>query len=235
MADDAVNNSEEGTPVILRGVSEFDTADPELPYFRDIGIPRDDCSRYKYFMNTYNRRGTWGFVIFRTVYTPESDRIFASVLGKIENYVRTGLVDENLYYEKERHLAECERLVDIIMARFQNTIFEDKGLFDGATAKDLAPHFRLWLADIERATRSNGGLQCFGYNNFIVIDEKGLQAIEKATEAKEICHECNSPYCGKGSRSEPMVQIIEMYDKLAKFVRANGLWEEYYNGTDNHD
>lgn len=224
MAEDIVSNGREVAPVVLRGVSVHGT--PELPCFSDTGQRSDDCSRCKIFMNHYHRRGTWGFVIFRTVYTPESDRCFKSVLSKIERHVRAGLARPP-FMADERHPAERDCLVSMIMARFQNTIFEDKTLFDHATARDLAPYFRLWLADIERDTRYNGYLECYAYNNFIIIDEESLQAIEAVPE--DISHD-------RSKRSPKVaVQVVHMSDKRPKLENATGLWEEYHNGTDSHD
>lgn len=126
--------------------------------------------------------------------------------------------------ENDRHPAERLRLVDIIMSHFQNTIFEDKGLFDKAGADKLVPYFRLWLADIERSPSASSA---YGYSNFMVIDEESLQTITAAPDAPPPNEWSTDP--------EATVQIVQASSRRTASEGTMGLWEEYHNGTDSHD
>lgn len=220
MAERDASNSKEIAPPLLRGVGKWGT--PELPEFDEPGDYNDDCAKYKIFINHFCRRGAWGFVIFRTVYTPESDQQFASALARIEGHIRLGLSKEPVVPDN-RHPAERLLLVDIIMSHFQNAIFDDKDLFDQAAVEDVSPYFRLWLAEVGR--NPNGYLN-YAYNNFIIIDEEGLRTIAAAPDS--------IPAGRRTIRPEATVQLIQAQSKRAKREGTMYLWSEYHNGSDDH-
>lgn len=41
----------------------------------------------------------WGFAIYRTVYTPQSDELWSSVLEKLETYIELSCKDPGYRYE----------------------------------------------------------------------------------------------------------------------------------------
>ncbi|CZR54304.1 uncharacterized protein PAC_04188 [Phialocephala subalpina] len=67
---------------------------------------------------------TWGFAIFRTVYTPESDSNWDALLEKLNAYVRF-----EVRYDFEKGLDPEPN--DVVAESFKNLIFDDRGKYDG--------------------------------------------------------------------------------------------------------
>ncbi|KAF2666472.1 hypothetical protein BT63DRAFT_59880 [Microthyrium microscopicum] len=115
---------------------------------------------------------TWGYVIYRTVYTPSSDEDFPLAMEKLDRYIR-----EDLY--RSPHPTEGRRQVaDAIMTGYQNNVLQDPEAFNQATSDDLRRHF---LARLDNHDRRLAG---WGPDNrsFVMIDEEVLSNIINAPD-----------------------------------------------------
>ncbi|KAJ5124769.1 uncharacterized protein N7515_008594 [Penicillium bovifimosum] len=119
---------------------------------------------------------TWGYTIYRTTYTPQSNAAFPRMVDLTTKYMK------NEFYNSYRNsLGEYFRANEFIITpwneiwpNYQPRVIEDASRFDGASIDQLREHFR---ADaIERDV-----LDCFpGYRMFIVIDEESFQTLQNA-------------------------------------------------------
>ncbi|OBT50514.1 hypothetical protein VE04_08766 [Pseudogymnoascus sp. 24MN13] len=92
---------------------------------------------------------TWGFTVFRTVYTPQSDVQFPLFLSKLDVYVKNNIDDE---LRSDRFSGpSTEPLFDSgpneeMKRRYANDVIEDPVL-DGASVDDVRDAFTKWLKD----------------------------------------------------------------------------------------
>jgi hypothetical protein len=121
----------------------------------------------------------WGFFIYRTVYTPESDQVWSACLEKIDRYVHWQIdhVDGDQYTGAEDH-GFPERLVH---EGYKNVILEDKERWDGASIEQIREDFKNLIASrgariLEVVPR---------YTVCLVIDQHCLDSIVNAFEPVE--------------------------------------------------
>lgn len=124
------------------------------------------------FLGQIESLDNWGYVIYRTVYTPESDSQWETAIQRLDAYTRFD------FFQTPSPDEERQRVCDAIAAKYHNTIFQDQEAFDAASPDDLREHFLNWLAQQGRSTGS------YGPNNrmFLMIDEESLQSILNAPE-----------------------------------------------------
>ncbi|KAF7183023.1 hypothetical protein CNMCM7691_002767 [Aspergillus felis] len=118
----------------------------------------------------------WGFFIYRTVYTPESDHVWSACLEKIDRYVHWEIdhVDGDRYAGAEDH-GFPERLVH---EGYKNVILEDKERWDGASIEQIREDFKNLVA-------SRGGEiweVVPRYTVCLVIDQHSLDSIVNTFE-----------------------------------------------------
>lgn len=73
----------------------------------------------------------WGFVVFRTVYGPESDAPFARMMEQLRD------IDETLLGYEQQYLAP----------HYELTVIEDEKTLAGADSHTVRDAFRAWVAD----------------------------------------------------------------------------------------
>ena len=73
----------------------------------------------------------WGFVVFRTVYGPESDAPFARMMEQLRD------IDESLSAYKQQYLAP----------HYELTVIEDEKTLAGADSHTVRNAFRAWVAE----------------------------------------------------------------------------------------
>lgn len=132
------------------------------------------------FLNHLDIRGreTWGFAVYRTVYSPESDISFPQAIERLTQFVRLGL-EHSVNALGIPHLElEKSQLIDKIMERFRLNVFEDQDQFDGCRAYQLAPHFTLHMAESELDLDDVHGVDAI----FLYIDEECLKDIMAAPD-----------------------------------------------------
>lgn len=132
----------------------------------------DSLIEHKGFASEIHSEDHWGYPIYRTVYTLESNEKWDAVVAKIDTYIKRDLYGTPTPSDERRTIS------DTILEKYQNTIIQDPDVLDHATADTLREHFLQWLAD-------NGkNLGDYGPDNrmFIMIDEETLNSIIAAPE-----------------------------------------------------
>lgn len=140
--------------------------------------PRSYLDAIMHVSGGHRRPYTWGFTIYRTVYTPESDAMFPKVLDRIREYVER-IVYADIKMWRKKH--PCEDPLDPtpndeLMKRYQNDVIEDPAL-DGADMDLIGSQFDKWVTDhmdTERRGQCNTRFQAC-----LVIDEQVLEDISR--------------------------------------------------------
>lgn len=92
---------------------------------------------------------TWGFTIFRTVYTPQSDAQFSLFLAKLDAYVKSSIDYElrpSLFSALSTELPFDSSPNEEMKRRYANDVIEDHNL-DGASIDEVRSAFTKWLKD----------------------------------------------------------------------------------------
>jgi hypothetical protein len=124
------------------------------------------------FLEEIGSSGHWGYLIYRTVYTPESDEKWDAVVAKIDTYVKGDL------YRAADPNEERKAVSNSILARYRNTILQDPDAFDHASPDTLREHFLQLLADNGKRLNDSGP----DNRMFMMIDEETLNSILAAPE-----------------------------------------------------
>ncbi|KAJ5174367.1 uncharacterized protein N7482_000244 [Penicillium canariense] len=115
----------------------------------------------------------WGYIIYRTVYTPKSDELWPIAMEKLGHIINSS-IDAGLH-AKIRHNRpedpesneEPERLVK---ESRKDVIFSDKRFWDRAGIEQIRQHFREYL-------RASKGTIYGRFKGCLVIDELSLKSI----------------------------------------------------------
>ncbi|CAI7624023.1 unnamed protein product [Penicillium palitans] len=105
----------------------------------------------------------WGYVIYRTTYSAESDTLFPHAIRYIEACIKQAFFQEN----KEDPTNEPNE----IWAKHRSTIVQDPAQFNGASLEAIRAHFEAWVnaqgmrtsvevLENERPENSNDELRC---------------------------------------------------------------------------
>ncbi|KAJ5549523.1 hypothetical protein N7513_006757 [Penicillium frequentans] len=172
----------------------------------------------------------WGFIIYRTVYTPESDQVWAACLNKIEESVRW----EIDIHGKEYTDKTPER---ILIETLKNVILEDRERWDGASVEQIRADFITHLESIglsvgESEARSTACL---------FIDEACLQSIRNTFDEPENNRGSWAPqgfvgvidphymegqsYCNMQYRGFMRVEIDSLYELFARQLNCFSMHE----------
>lgn len=138
----------------------------QQPWYDD-----DDRSAARLVRLTDDEGWPWGFFIYRTVYTPESDQVWSACLEKFDRYVHWEIdhVDGDRYAGAQDH-GFPERLVH---EGYKNVILEDKERWDGASIESIREDFKNLVAS--RGARI--GEVVPRYTVCLVIDQHCLDSI----------------------------------------------------------
>jgi hypothetical protein len=80
----------------------------------------------------------WGFVLYRTVYTPESDILWPDITKKLDAYIHKSIWESNPKFDAYELDPEPNRQA---CALLKNEIMDDKAKFDGATIEEIMNHY----------------------------------------------------------------------------------------------
>lgn len=163
----------------------------------------------------------WGFIIYRTVYTPESDQVWSACLDKIEESVRRGIDVHGKEYADQTP----ER---ILKETFQNVILEDRERWDGASLEQIRADFITHLESIG----SYVGQENARSTACLFIDETCLQSIRNTFDQPENNRGSRAPkgfmgiidphyaegqsYCNMQYRGFMRVEIDSLYELVAR-------------------
>lgn len=110
----------------------------------------------------------WGYTIYRTVYSPESNQHWNTTVEAIRKYAYASLGGE-LNNDKPSR---------IFQEGYRPLIFDDQAQFDGATLDDIRRHFQVIMD-------SDNGQKGVRFRFCLVIDEGALQSIIQHPEPQK--------------------------------------------------
>jgi hypothetical protein len=156
----------------------------------------------------------WGYVIYRTTYSAESDTLFPDAIRYIEACIKQAFFQEN----KEDPTNEPNE----IWAKHRSTIVQDPAQFNGASLEAIRAHFEAWVN--AQGMRDNWTK----WRMCMIIDEESLQTLKgTSVEALENERPENSDdelRCVKALEAFPHT---DQYDKFPGWMRCwtHALWD----------
>lgn len=115
----------------------------------------------------------WGYIVYRTVYTTESDELWPIAMDKLAK-VMNHSIDSELHTEiryKESEDPEPDANAErLVKETHKDVIFSDKQFWDGASIEQVRQHFSEYL----RASRGQGTGR---FEGCLLIDERSLKSI----------------------------------------------------------
>ncbi|KAJ5710567.1 hypothetical protein N7488_004723 [Penicillium malachiteum] len=164
----------------------------------------------------------WGYGIYRTTYTAESDATFPNVIGFLESCIRTRFFTSGAQ-RPQNHAPED-------WPKYRSTIMESPAQLDGASFDDIRAHFETWADTQSMRDRWTKFRVC------IIIDEESLQTVKDAT-----VEETES----KLPKNKPLrfVKVLEAFPDVDQYDEFPGwmkcwpfaLWERWENMQDGDD
>ncbi|KAE8396109.1 hypothetical protein BDV23DRAFT_144346 [Aspergillus alliaceus] len=124
------------------------------------------------------QESTWGFTIYRTTYTQQSDAAFPQIIDLITSYIKYKFYREFSDLQ-ERNPDKVDKTVfDELWACYRPRIIDDTQ-FNDASIDFLRSHFESWVEKRNMRDRFPS------YRMFIVIDEESFQTLLDAPNAEE--------------------------------------------------
>ncbi|CAG8894805.1 unnamed protein product [Penicillium egyptiacum] len=120
---------------------------------------------------------TWGYVIYRTTYTPYSNAAFLRLIDLLNSYMKHGLYSE-CSSENNTPMDTDLTLHHEIWAQHHSIIMNNPK-FDGASIDSIRAHFQRWV-DVQEYQG-----HCTQYRMCMVIDEESLQTLLDAPPPQE--------------------------------------------------
>ena len=115
----------------------------------------------------------WGFIIYRTVYTPESEELWPIVMERMAHQLHRGIECE-LDHPMELHGDES-RPEQLIEESHKDVIISDPSRWDGASIEQVRGHFAVYLRKIKQEDYSEESR----FASCLVVDERSLKSIAK--------------------------------------------------------
>ncbi|KFY59938.1 hypothetical protein V496_05479 [Pseudogymnoascus sp. VKM F-4515 (FW-2607)] len=174
---------------------------------------------------------TWGFTIFRTVYTPQSDAQFSLFLAKLDSYVKSSIDYElrpSPFIAPSTEAPFDSSPNEEMKRRHANDVIEDLNL-DGASIDEVRSAFTKWLkdsgVDLELPDPYTRHRVC------IMVDEAVLNSVVAGPEDPNQSHELESVWVRVVAYFSPGQQEWQGWLK----VGLNALyffWFEVFAGED---
>jgi hypothetical protein len=115
----------------------------------------------------------WGYMIYRTVYTAESDELWPIAMDKLTQVMNYSIESE-LYADirhKEPEDPEPDPTAEqLVKESHKDVIFSDKKFWDGASIEQVRQHFTEYL----HASKGRGDGR---FEGCLIIDERSLKSI----------------------------------------------------------
>ncbi len=157
---------------------------------------------------------TWGFAVYRTVYTKKSDLHWGEIMSKLDDYVRWEAM-----HELEEQDSDDEALDPgpnrIVADTFKNVIIQDAARFDHASLDFVRARFNEyirdhWNDDHTKSRWITTPKVC------IVVDEEVFEELLKAPRNKHDLFETDREFC---------VKLVDgVYDGLNRGLHAYAGW-----------
>ncbi|GFF59710.1 hypothetical protein IFM46972_11455 [Aspergillus udagawae] len=127
---------------------------------------------------------SWGFVIYRTTYSPQSYRQFPQIIELTNSLIKREILHEYAT-SKDSYAGPPEELKNgyqLICAKHRPIIIEDRTQLNGISLHGVRSHFESWIDDYASGRgRENYN---WGYSTqrhvCLVVDEEVCQALENA-------------------------------------------------------
>ncbi|KAJ5904314.1 hypothetical protein N7504_006697 [Penicillium tannophilum] len=114
----------------------------------------------------------WGYVIYRTVYTAESDELWPIALDKLAK-MRNYCIDADLHatirHKKPKDPEPDSNAERLVKETYKDVIFSNKKYWDGADIEKIRQHFAEYLD----ASKGRG----YRFEGCLMIDEPSLKSI----------------------------------------------------------
>ena len=120
-------------------------------------------------------KATWGYVIYRTTYTPQSDIAFLKMIESLNGHIKKELFSEAASKKDHKLHSTKPTPCEEIWSHHLPIIMENRLQFENASTESIHSHFSSW---VKAAHRSN---QNSLYRMCIVIDEESLQEFLSAS------------------------------------------------------
>ncbi|KAJ5522028.1 hypothetical protein N7527_006143 [Penicillium freii] len=115
----------------------------------------------------------WGYIIYRTVYTPESEELWPIVMKRMAHQLNRGIECE-LDHPRELHGDES-RPEQLIEESHKDVVISDPSRWDGASIEQVRGHFAVYLRKIKQEDYSEES----HFASCLVVDERSLKSIAK--------------------------------------------------------
>lgn len=163
----------------------------------------------------------WGYVIYRTTYSAESNALFPDIISFIEACIKKQLVSTGA--DRPRNYASED------WPKYRSTIMEDPAQFQGASLDGIRTHFETWVDVQGMRDKWTKFRMC------IIIDEESLQTLKDATVAEIETENFHEPL--------RYVKVLEAFPNLDQYDTFPGwmkcwtyalwiLWENMQDGDD---
>jgi hypothetical protein len=147
---------------------------PEWPSLNFENIQREVPTSTPLSGNVSTTR-TWGWVIYRTVYTPKSHEHWEEFKKRLDELM---LLDLEGY-----HLDADPGSLNVAREQYRNFILEDEKLFKDAPPEDLEVHFQRFTE--ESPDIDSNGIHSATWKAFLIVDEKAIDCILAAPVQKK--------------------------------------------------
>ncbi|KAG9252353.1 uncharacterized protein F5Z01DRAFT_243435 [Emericellopsis atlantica] len=159
-------------------MADFPPIDAAFTEPNDYRVPREYLKELAKFHGNHTYPYTWGFVIFRTVYTYGSDEAFAKALERLDAYARYEAYQDlrsKFYHEAPRDPAVNQEL----FRRYYNVILEDKDKLANASVDEVGKRFDAWIESnltAEATKQRDPRLNC-RFRYCVMMDQQSIDNI----------------------------------------------------------
>lgn len=165
---------------------------------------------------------TWGYVIYRTTYTPVSDRVFPLALQTIHHHIRKAVLYDRA--EAREILGVQDPLVishDLLWPRYSSIIMDNCDNFNAIPLSSVRSHFESWMEGREREEMDSR----IEHGICLAIDDEVLRAF---ADARARIPAGDGPV----GADDALVDV----DKLDKWcVKTVEAWPELDEADDDYD
>ncbi|KAH7309115.1 hypothetical protein B0I35DRAFT_441471 [Stachybotrys elegans] len=120
----------------------------------------------------HDRKWCWGYTIFRTVYTPESNDAFPKAIERLNTYAKLW-ADSDILIRWTSEEPKDPRPNADLASRWYNDIIQDRDTLDGVSIDEVGRRFDAWVAENARRPPH----QNIRYKACIMIDQESLDQI----------------------------------------------------------
>ncbi|KAJ5215886.1 MFS transporter asaE [Penicillium cinerascens] len=120
---------------------------------------------------------SWGYTIYRTTYTAQSDAAFPAMVDLITAYLKDGFYEQYQSLRENPRTADQanEAVFDELWAAHKPRVMDDAAQVDGASIDQLRARFEVWAEERDMADRFPS------YRMFIVVDEESFETLQTAS------------------------------------------------------